>query len=1482
MKTLSCILAIFINTIVTSFGQQSDSSAQNAGNDIYTKFINITTSDGLSSNEILDFLQDHTGVMWIATKNGLNKMAGDQIVIYQHTEDTNSISDNLITAIAEDTSGNIWVGTGNGLNVYDRKTDRFKRFFSNQNNNNSLSDNVIRSIYADRRSHLWIETQESVLNRLNINSLKFDGFVHAKMEVEGDYFYFQIVENKDGLLFIGGRNYPLLCFNPSDEKFQPTKDILGSHVFFTGRDNELFFAWNNKLFLQDSFDRGAEIVWDNAPDIRAASCDGDGNIWAGGSGYGVYRLNPSDNTLTLFKHNPENPWSLVSDYIYKIYHAHDGNIWIGTQHGISVFSPALNTFRHYRHLNSEVSSLHSDKVTALLQDKTGLIWVGTDDNGVDTFSQAVEQFGNLKYELLNDPINPDVFRKEKEILKQYARHDLIKFNNPGSKNENWTDWSVYRKNFELTRPVNENKISALYEDKLGNIWIGLWAHVGFNRYDTETNSFKRYALFNDENASETPWDLWGANWYNDFLEDTKGRFWINTWEGLGLNRFDRDKGVFEKKSFISMDYPMQRCINNFFLQNQRYLWISGCKYIGFLDLETDQFTSFVPLEFIQNPALKYIKLTAPGTHVADIKTFSKTWRLAQTKDSCLWISCNTGLIKCDLRSLKFNFYQKKPNDGQHIPDNEIVDLVASSDSNHLWLAMTTGLGYFNTQTASFTLTQPTYLFPGEITNDQVLTVRADYQNNIWFSTLQGLVKMNLSSGKSEFFDRTNSNLPNNIVKAILPDGDSIWLGTEDGLAVYQIKNGTIRLLQDQNFSNSSLSCTNITCVARDHRNRVWVGTVKGLNIIDLKNRTIKKLFKNDTGETGLPDNHINGLFNMGIGMWIGTDKGFCYYIPENDSFVMYNQFSPKGLSNRLTTRIIEDRNGYLWVGTTEIGVNRVNPETVEVDQYFEKSWDKSSLSGNNVECLFEDDSGSIWIGTEKALNLWLPDQNGFKKYDQSSGLPSSHIKAILQDNEGHLWISTVNGISCFNQKSNSFTNFYNYNGLQDNEFTNAHTKLSNGDLAFGGSAGFNVFTPEKIDFENNFPPLVLFNLTINDSLFYADATDLEFFDLTHKQNTISLEFGAANYISPSKIRYRYRLSGLETEWSEVTAAKRLVKYSHLPPGKYRFEFTSTNEYGRWNPRPKQLAFIISEPWWQNIWFRLVGIILVFVLFYTILKFREFRLKRSETRLKLQVAHKTEELSASLHQLEESEKKLKQLNQTKDKFFSIISHDLKNPVYALKQVSGILSEKFYDLEEGQKSELINSLHRSIDHTERLLSNLLLWSVSQKGQLKFSPIEINLCGFCNQIVDLHQLGASQKNIHLSNLIAKNESVFADGNMLSTILHNLISNAIKFTGQGGKVELRSTKSGDWMTISVTDTGKGVSQQNIEKLFKAGEKFKTTGTANEEGTGLGLILCKELIEIQGGKIWVESVEGCGSTFYLILPTINKDKYGEDQDNSG
>ncbi len=249
------------------------------------------------------------------------------------------------------------------------------------------------------------------------------------------------------------------------------------------------------------------------------------------------------------------------------------------------------------------------------------------------------------------------------------------------------------------------------------------------------------------------------------------------------------------------------------------------------------------------------------------------------------------------------------------------------------------------------------------------------------------------------------------------------------------------------------------------------------------------------------------------------------------------------------------------------------------------------------------------------------------------------------------------------------------------------------------------------------------------------------------------------------------------------------------------------------------------------------------------------------------------LKRTLNELSLTSQQLQQSNSTKDKFFSIIAHDLRGSIGGIMNISRTIAEEYDDLRDAEKLDYAVLLSNSSKYLFELLENLLNWANTQRGNIEYFPKFVDIDESIDSVVNLMTNVATQKKIKIISKISINELIYADVNLLRTVIRNLVSNAIKFTNENGTITITVSELNGMLNFSVADTGIGMSAIAISKLFKLDSKFTTKGTHNEKGTGLGLLLCKEFIDVHNGRIWVESQPNIGTTFHFTIPYISQPK---------
>lgn len=1378
--------------------------------DYFTRFRHLTTEDGLGADKVLDILQDKYGIMWFATLSGLTKYDGFRFTTYFYSaDDPYSLSCNEVTSLVEDRQGNLWIGTRNGLNRYDRRENVFVRYTTDEQTSdaaNGLRNNAVKALYADSLNNLWVETEDGFLSRLDFSAKKWKHFKHVSASHEGEYYYWHIFEDSRHNLWIGGRRTSAFLFSREKQTFEEfsvwSKEgiPLEGTCFVETKDKQLLSPNEGFLAGYNEENRRFEYRYPLPLQATCALRDQEDNIWIGGRG-GVLRFRSDLKEGIVFRHISQNDFSLLSDQVNCLYEDQEGRIWIGTDAGVSFYSKNLNAFRYYRRFAQPPYSLSSDKIKALLQDRDGLLWVGTEDCGVDTLSLPLERVGNLTYRLLTKELDEKTFMRERKTLEQYVRHGLIVPSasfQPGA-----FSYPDFRR-ATITYKLNENNVSALYQDKKGIIYIGLWAHVGFNTYDKKTATFRRYALWSKKADWLYPMLLegnpFGSNWYSGFLEDGRSRFWCVTWEGFGLNLFNRATGEFEGKHYRPVSAPcpprgevsiltFDTCMGRMYMSGER-------TYYGYYDFKTKMFKRYgeiLPSDYPNRDIIcRYYR-----NYSAELLPFPLYFsfrKMLGDGQGHIWLADQRQILKHTLadNSVESVYTLKEKGD---------FAWCVSKDKRFIIIGQKNRLGLLSIQNAAMKLIS----FVNEkLAGETIRALFEDGNRHLWIGTDKGLWKYSWKTrelNKISIFPGRKELLNSSVLLGDEEGG--IYIGCDGGVVL--LKEG--KMVREYRFDGGQarLPGNKIQGLYLEKHDKLWIATNEGLVLCEGGEKKAPLIFRHDEKDPySLPDNAVRAIaMAPDSTLWLATAKGICVYHPQTGRFEDKSQPDNRCLTSRLASCILEDHSGNIWLGTTEKGLNVLHTPEDTIAHYTYRAWDKNGLSSNCIYCLFEDSRDRIWVGTDKGLCRYR-EQKGCFEYIED--LQERQIQSIQEDAAGYLWIATDKGLYCLSASGRIKRSFYDFHGLQGN-FFNAGTscRLKDGRLAFGGNYGFNLFRPEELLQEVMARPVVLSDFKVRDSVRYADANDIEQVRLTYKENSFSVDFTAVDYEFNSHLSYRYRLLPFDRDWIYTDPSVLRAKYTNLPPDNYRFEVEASNPYGEWTGKARVLSVFIATPWYLQVWFFCLSVFVCCMLIMVWIRYREKRLQERNEYLEKVVTERTEQLQQAVA--------------TKDKFFAIISHDLKGPCLELEQMSGELDIENQEAKEEMKKS-VSLLRNTAKEINGLLNKLLDWARSQEKMIE--PYFQQACLQREVEISLQFLRpvADQKKIRLRNRLASGLWVYTDTNMLATILRNLVSNAIKYSYRESEVAIQGEDKGNYVEVSVIDRGIGMDEARLRKLFRIDAK--------------------------------------------------------------
>jgi len=1001
---------------------------------------------------------------------------------------------------------------------------------------------------------------------------------------------------------------------------------------------------------------------------------------------------------------------------------------------------------------------------------------------------------------------------------------------------------IYKNNPSDSTSLADNVVQTIFEDHNKDLLIG--TENGLCFYDREKDHFRNY--MHDKSSPLNGIVCTVSNIEEDSLEN----LWLST--TVGLFCFNRTKNTMIQYT-NDPGKPGSLSDNNVeavLIDKSGRLWVTTHKGLN-LYLPGSQ--SFQHFSRIKNSS-------------EDISnTIFRS--LAEDHEGNIWIGSREGLY-----SLKFSMndtisdlvhYAHNSLDKTSLSINQIRSLLVD-DTGNIWVGTENGgINLYNRKTNGFIHYRKDDYDPESLNNESIEAICEDKSGNLWFGTYTGGLNIAMKNRgaiiKYQNLPGAPFSLSHNTVNCFFEDhADRIWIGTDGGgLNLFDVQTAKFQRL---NKGNTSLTSNSVLCITEDPDRHLWLGTwVGGLVRFDPGSESFKTF---NTKNSGIQDDNIFAIsegFNNDL--WLGSfEHGLIHYQIKENKFTAFTTQN-SGVGNEMIVKILKYSNDRLLIGTTE-NFQIFSTTDGKFTTYNSDPDNTNSLCFPRVTDIVAENDTCIWIGTPDGLNRFNPVTGSFTRYYEKDGLPNSFIKSLILDKSGILWVTTNRGICRFDSRRLHFKNFTRDDGLQSNEFyERSILKTRKGDLFMGGIKGFNIVYPEKITENKTIPEVIitdfkLFNKSvkpgIKDSPLSRNISETKSLVLSHDMSVLSFSFAVMDFSAPRKNQYAYMMENFDREWI-YSENKADVTYTNLNPGNYIFRVKGSNNDGLWNESGTSILITILPPWWSTWWFRIIAFVFIVLSFFSIFLIRVRQLQKQKEQLEKNVELKTVEL--------------KELNASKDKFFSIIAHDLKNPFATIIGFSELLNEDLVFHNDEKIREYTKLIHTSAVQTFRLLENLLEWANSQRGNMPFDRAKINLRDLLKEELGMLKDMAVEKNIEIRNNVSENITIFADRNMIKTILRNLISNAIKFTCRNGKVEVSSVIENCIVEISVADTGVGMAADSICKLFRIDANLSTLGTENEKGTGLGLFLCKEFVERHGGRIWAESKKGSGSVFRFVIP---------------
>jgi len=573
----------------------------------------------------------------------------------------------------------------------------------------------------------------------------------------------------------------------------------------------------------------------------------------------------------------------------------------------------------------------------------------------------------------------------------------------------------------------------------------------------------------------------------------------------------------------------------------------------------------------------------------------------------------------------------------------------------------------------------------------------------------------------------------------------------------------------------------------------------------------------------------------------------------------------------------------MWIGTDN-GVNRLQFAGEKFTSFVHSTTDKSSLSHNETSMMHEDKRGRLWISSSGGLDLFDSLNKKVVSYTGDDGLPSSMIQSIEEDSHGILWLGSSKGIAAFDPATKKITNYTTEDGLQGPEFKNNCSYQSNdGYMFFGGNQGFNYFHPDSIKTNKAIPPVFITAFSILNKVQHPAVansalknviTETKEISISYKQNVITFEFAALNYISSIKNQYAYKMEGFDDDWI-YCGTNRFATYTNLDAGSYTFKVKGCNNDGVWNEVVTAVTLVITPPFWKTTWFIVVSIFALITALIALFRYRVKLIQEQKLLLEEQVKKQTEQLvrlnkeeknarleaEASKALADEANKKLLLSNQEMEQFAYVASHDLKEPLRTISGLIQLLQKKYKGKLEGDADKYFTFIAQSSERMKVLINDLLEFS-SIGSHATLSDIDTNL--LLTTIVSDIDAAIRESNGQVN--FDEMPAIRGFATEVKLLFQNLLINAIKFRKKDVPpvITITGKDLGYYWQFAVSDNGIGIPLQFREKIFKIFQRLHTR--TEYEGSGIGLSHCSKIVAMHNGKLWVDSTEGEGSTFYFTI----------------
>ncbi len=1009
--------------------------------------------------------------------------------------------------------------------------------------------------------------------------------------------------------------------------------------------------------------------------------------------------------------------------------------------------------------------------------------------------------------------------------------------------------------------LSSNSILAIAQDGDGFLWFG--TRTGINRYDG--TRFKTYTQDNNDSNSLS------SNNVIALFCDSKKNFWVGSSGGLDL--YNKYSDNFKR---ITLEAGKSLAVNCIYEDRQGGLWIGTSNGL-FYSTKNEKNIRFIIFRSSGNNSIAENRVQA----------------VHEDSNGFIWVGTSNGLTRMQRQSNGFAFitFKHNPSDPNSLSADYITS-IAEDMNQQLWIGtQNNGVNLLNRQSGTFTRFCKNCSAQSPLINNNIRSILPVKSGELWIGTQEGLsildpVKKTVRSFQNDASDKKS--LSQNSIYSLFEDaGGSIWVGTYFGGAnSFYSYNSNFTIWQNQE-NKTSINNNVVSSIVEDAQHNLWIGTEGGgLNFYNRSNGSFSVYKNNVADPSSLGSNLVKVVYlDKDQNVWCGTHGGGLNMLDRKTNQFkrfLYKENDVATLRSEITS-VLEDDNGLFWVATNSglLLFKRNGKELEQISTTIINDLSKANspnilfkdtqgniwmgslpglymISGNtlkvintelDVNCLMQDEQGNICAGLANGgIIVYNPDNNHLQHYGENEGLKNTNTIGLLKDDTGAFWLSTENGLIKYNPADKTSQVYTVSDGIAGNEFNfKSYLKDSRGEYFFGGYNGITSFYPDKIETNNTIAPVVftglrLFNNYVgigsNDGLLKENINTTKQIVFKHNQNVFTIEFALLNFIRSSKNKYAYKLEGFDKNWNEVNTTS--ATYTNLPPGTYTFYVKGANNDGIWS-EPASIKIKVLPPFWLTWWAYCIYAIALSAILFLVLRFFFLR--------------------ALL-------KKEDELHQVKLNFFTNVSHEIRTHLtLIMAPVEKLINSN--EKENYVQQQLIQ-VRNNANRLLKLVSELMDFRKAETNHLKLHIERDNLIPFLQDIYNSFRETSISKNISISFLHnSENIPLYFDKEQLEKVFFNLMTNAFKFTPEGGRIILSAEQKEDMAIVTVTDNGRGIKPEYLENLFTNFFQVADHGMQNT-GYGIGLALSKSIVELHGGTIAVESEPSAngkeGKTIFTVV----------------